>query len=47
MNKKERIVYERKRKTREKMRIPSSVRHQYLHFTNAPVKAYVVIAPKL
>lgn len=32
---------------REKMLIPTGVRHQYLNFTNEVVKAYVAIAPKL
>lgn len=31
----------------EKMFIPSGVTHQYLNFTNTPVKAYVAVAPGL
>jgi mannose-6-phosphate isomerase-like protein (cupin superfamily) len=33
--------------TRERMFIPAGVRHQYLNFTNKPVKAYLAIAPRL
>jgi mannose-6-phosphate isomerase-like protein (cupin superfamily) len=33
--------------TSERMFIPAGVRHQYLNFTNVPVKAYLAIAPKL
>jgi mannose-6-phosphate isomerase-like protein (cupin superfamily) len=32
---------------RERMFIPAGVRHQYLNFTNSPVKAYLAIAPML
>jgi uncharacterized RmlC-like cupin family protein len=33
--------------TRERMFIPASVPHQYLNFTNRPVRAYVAVAPRL
>ena len=33
--------------TRERMFIPAGVRHQYLNFTNSPVKAYLAVAPLL
>jgi mannose-6-phosphate isomerase-like protein (cupin superfamily) len=33
--------------TRERMFIPAGTRHQYLNFTNAPVQAYVAVAPRL
>jgi len=33
--------------TRERMFIPAGTRHQYLNFTNSPVKAYVAVAPRL
>ncbi len=33
--------------TRERMFIPAGVRHQYLNFTNSPVRAYLAIAPLL
>ena len=32
---------------REKMFIPAGTWHQYMNFTNAPVRAYIAVAPKL
>jgi mannose-6-phosphate isomerase-like protein (cupin superfamily) len=33
--------------TRERMFVPAGVQHQYLNFTNRPVRAYLAIAPRL